>query len=126
LPERACPLIEDILLEESRVLHRRHLSFSGELVPTLFETCSFTGQPSHIVKVLAAHHIVANNLDFFYLGRVQQKAALNSNIMRNTADSERPTKIIAAQTDYRAFKNLDTLTSALNHLEVDSNGVAGF
>jgi len=72
------------------------------------------------------HYIVANDLDLVYLGGVQQKTALNSDIMRDSADGERATKIVATQADYDTLKDLNTLTSALNDFEVDSNGIAGF
>jgi hypothetical protein len=69
---------------------------------------------------------MANDLDLLNLGGVQQKTALNSDIMGDSPDGERATKIVAAQADYDTFKDLNTLTSALNDFEVDSNGIAGF
>jgi hypothetical protein len=69
---------------------------------------------------------MANDLDLLNLGGVQQKTALNSDIMRDSPDGKRATKIVASQADYDTFKDLNTLTSALNDFEVDSNGIAGF
>src|SRR5258708_37600809 len=58
------------------------------LVAALLQACRFAAQPAHVIEILAAHHVVAHDLDLVDLRRMQHEAALDADVMRDTADGE--------------------------------------
>ncbi len=61
---------------------------AGELVAALLEARSLAAQPTHVVEVLAAHLIVAHDLDLINARRVQQEAALHTDVVCDAAHGE--------------------------------------
>lgn len=58
------------------------------LVSALLETRRLAAQTTHVVEVLAAHLVVAHDLDLINAGGVQQETALDTDVVRDAAHSE--------------------------------------
>src|SRR5260221_544340 len=101
----------------------RRARTSPNLGAALLEARRLATQVAHVVEILAPHDVVAHNLDLVDVGRVQQEGALDADVVRDAAHSERAVDALAAQLDHNALEHLDALAATLDHFHMHANRI---
>src|SRR5215813_11624533 len=94
------------------------------MVLLLDDAGSFAATPAQVIELGAAHLAAAQDLDRVDHGRIERKDALHALAVRNLAHGEILVEARARAADANALIGLDAGALALDHLDVDEDGVA--
>src|SRR5262249_12937489 len=95
------------------------------MVLLLDDAGSFAATPAQVIELGAAHLAAAQDLDRVDHGRIERKDALHALAVRNLAHREVFVEPGARAADADALVGLDAGALALDHLDVDEEGIAG-
>src|SRR5712691_9077684 len=111
----------------SRLLRRllRGLALVGcTVVLLLRDARRLAAAAAQIIKLGAAHLAAADDLDRVDHGRIERKDALHALAVGNLAHGEVLVEARARPADANALIGLDAGALALDHLDIDENGIA--
>src|SRR4051794_2634751 len=103
----------------------RGFGFDRPVLGLFDDTSGLAAQSAQIIKLGAPHLAAADDLDRIQHRRIDRKHALDALAIGNLAHGEILVQPGAGAPDADAFIGLDTGALALDHLDVDDEGVAG-
>lgn len=96
-----------------------------QIAASLWDSGGAAGSSAEVVELGATHAAKAGDLNVVNAGRVDQESPLDANAVGgHPADREVLVDATATATDHDSLEHLDTLSRSLDHLGVDTNGVA--
>ena len=96
------------------------------LVTLLADTGCFTLQVAQVVKLGAPHIAAHDDFNLVNTRRVEREDTLNTEAVRNFADSKAGTEATVEAFDANPLIDLDTLLVAFNNLNVNAKRIAAF